>query len=90
MVRILIADDYEAARRAIRRLLEGRPGWEVCGEAVDGLAVVQKTAELKPDVVILDLASLEMVAGGLCFWRLAVCLLWQATNLTCHSFGKKQ
>src|SRR5258708_28133909 len=56
MLRILIADDYEAARRAIRRLLEGRPGWEVCGEAVDGLGVVQKTAELKPDVVILDLA----------------------------------
>ena len=55
MVRILIADDYEAARRAIRRLLEGRPGWEVCGEAADGLGVVLKTAELKPDVVILDL-----------------------------------
>src|SRR5260221_6061850 len=56
MVRILIADDYEAARRAIRRLLEQRPGWEVCGEAADGLGVVLKTAELKPDVVILDLA----------------------------------
>jgi DNA-binding NarL/FixJ family response regulator len=35
MVRILIADDYEAARRAIRRLLEQCPGWEVCGEAAD-------------------------------------------------------
>src|SRR5260221_1774939 len=56
MVRILIADDYEAAGRAIRRLLEQRPGWEVCGEAADGLGVVLKTAELKPDVVMLDLA----------------------------------
>ena len=55
-MRILIADDYEAARRAIRRLLEQHPGWEVCGEAADGLGVVLKTAELKPDVVILDLA----------------------------------
>jgi DNA-binding NarL/FixJ family response regulator len=62
MVRILIADDYEAARRAIRRLLEQRPGWEVCGEAADGLGVVLKTAELKPDVVILDLA-LGMIDG---------------------------
>jgi DNA-binding NarL/FixJ family response regulator len=55
-MRILIADDYEAARRAIRRLLEQRPGWEVCGEAADGLGVVLKTAELRPDLVILDLA----------------------------------
>jgi DNA-binding NarL/FixJ family response regulator len=55
MARILIADDYEAARRAIRRLLEERPDWEVCGEAADGLGVVLKTAELKPDLVILDL-----------------------------------
>jgi two-component system, LytTR family, response regulator AlgR len=62
MVRILIADDYEAARRAIRRLLEGRPGWEVCGEAADGLGVVLKTAELKPDLIILDLA-LGMING---------------------------
>jgi DNA-binding NarL/FixJ family response regulator len=62
MVRILIADDYEAARRAIRRLLEGRPGWEVCGEAADGLGVVLKTAELKPDLIILDLA-LGMIDG---------------------------
>jgi DNA-binding NarL/FixJ family response regulator len=55
-MRILIADDYEAARRAIRRLLEQRPGWEVCGEAADGLGVVLKTAELRPDLIILDLA----------------------------------
>ena len=61
-MRILIADDYEAPRRAIRRLLEGRPGWEVCGEAADGLGVVLKTAELKPDLVILDLA-LGMIDG---------------------------
>ena len=62
MARILIADDYDAARRAIRRLVEGRPGFEVCGEATDGLGAMLKTVELKPDLVILDL-GLGMIDG---------------------------
>jgi DNA-binding NarL/FixJ family response regulator len=62
MARILIADDYDAARRGIRRLLEAYPGWEVWGEAADGFGVVLKTAELKPDLVILDL-ELGMIDG---------------------------
>ena len=62
MTRTLIADDYEAARRAIRRLLEQRSDWEVCGEAADGLGVVLKAVELKPDLVILDL-ELGMIDG---------------------------
>jgi DNA-binding NarL/FixJ family response regulator len=62
MARILIADDHAPARRAIRRLIEAHAGWQVCGEAADGLGVVLKTAELKPDLVILDL-SLERISG---------------------------
>ena len=53
MPRLLIADDSAASRRALRNLIEGN-GWEVCGEAEDGLAAVEKTAILKPDLVILD------------------------------------
>jgi len=53
MPRLLIADDSAASRRALRNLLEGN-GWEVCGEADDGLAAVEKVAILKPDLVILD------------------------------------
>jgi DNA-binding NarL/FixJ family response regulator len=53
MSRILIADDSSASRRALRNLIEGN-GWEVCGEAEDGLAAVERTAVLKPDLVILD------------------------------------
>jgi len=53
MPRLLIADDSAASRRALRNLIEAN-GWEVCGEAEDGLTAVEKTAVLKPDLVILD------------------------------------
>ncbi len=51
---ILIADDHELMRQGLRSLLESRPGWAVCAEAVDGREAVDKTKELNPDVVILD------------------------------------
>jgi DNA-binding NarL/FixJ family response regulator len=54
-VRILVADDHEVVRRGVRALLEARPGWEVCAEATDGREAVAKTAETRPDVVILDI-----------------------------------
>jgi DNA-binding NarL/FixJ family response regulator len=53
MPRILIADDSQATRYALRRLIEGN-GWEVCGEAEDGLSAVERAGVLKPDLVILD------------------------------------
>lgn len=52
--RILIADDHEVVRQGLRALVDTHPGWEVCGEAGDGWQAVAKTAELKPDVVALD------------------------------------
>jgi DNA-binding NarL/FixJ family response regulator len=39
----------------MRQTIESHPGWEVCGEASDGLEAVSKAAELTPDLVILDL-----------------------------------
>ena len=54
MTRILIADDRESMRTAIRALIKLRPDWEICGEANDGREVVAKAAELQPDVVVLD------------------------------------
>jgi len=55
-VRILIADDDAAIRRLLRRLLESRAEWSVCGDACDGNEAVSKAAELNPDIVVLDLA----------------------------------
>ena len=55
-LRLLIADDNATTRRLLRALLETREGWQVCGEAANGVEVVAKSAELNPDIVILDLA----------------------------------
>lgn len=55
LLRILIADDHEVARRGIRSLLESHPGWEVVGEAADGREAVNAANRLKPDLVLLDI-----------------------------------
>lgn len=59
--RILIADDHEAVRRGLRSALAGA-GWQICGEAVNGQEAIQKTMELKPDLIILDV-SMPNVGG---------------------------
>jgi DNA-binding NarL/FixJ family response regulator len=59
-LRILIADDYESVIRSVRAILEAHSGWEVCGEATNGREAVLKASELKPDLIILDLAMPEI------------------------------
>jgi len=54
--RILIADDHDIVRCGIRTMLEAHPGWSVCGEARDGREAVAKVEELRPDLVVLDVA----------------------------------
>lgn len=53
--RVLVVDAHEVVRLGIRSLLEGHEGWEVCGEAADGREAVEKTADMLPDLIILDL-----------------------------------
>ena len=54
--RILIADDGEEVRQVVRAIFEARTAYEICGEAGNGLEAVEKTLELKPDLVLLDVA----------------------------------
>jgi len=53
--RILIADDHCLIRLGLRSLLETHQGWVVCGEATDGVDVIEMCAQLNPDLLILDL-----------------------------------
>ena len=54
-VKVFLADDAEVIRKAIRMLLSGRDDIAVVGEASNFLETIQKTAELHPDLIILDL-----------------------------------
>jgi DNA-binding NarL/FixJ family response regulator len=54
-IRILLADDHTMLREALRRAMEGA-GLIVVGEAADGEEAVRLTADLRPDVVLMDVS----------------------------------
>lgn len=50
-------DDHEIVRQGLKLLLgSDRSVWDICGEAENGRQAVEKVAELKPDLVILDVS----------------------------------
>jgi DNA-binding NarL/FixJ family response regulator len=59
-LRILVADDHDVVRQGLRSLLESRTGWEVCGEASNGREAVEMCVQLKPEIVIMDIAMPTM------------------------------
>lgn len=73
-VRVLLADDLPLLRMGFRLILEGEGGITVVGEASDGVEAVAMTAQLHPDVVLMDVrmprldgiaATREIVSSGL-------------------------
>lgn len=54
-IKVLIADDHVFYREGVRTFLENEPDFEVVGEAGNGEEVLAKAAELKPDVILMDL-----------------------------------
>jgi len=55
-IRLLIADDHPIFRDGLRRLLETEPGLTVVGEAADGAETIALARQLRPDILLLDLA----------------------------------
>jgi len=55
-ITVLLAEDHVITRQGIRRLLEDEKGLAVIGEAGDGEEAVQMVTEMKPDVVVMDIA----------------------------------
>jgi DNA-binding NarL/FixJ family response regulator len=54
-IRILVVDDYMDWRKEVRFLLRARPEYQVIWEASNGSEAVQKAAELKPDLILMDI-----------------------------------
>ena len=58
-LRVLIVDDHEPVRKALRRLVTVE-GWAVCGEAGDGGQSLDAVRALEPDVILMDLYLPDM------------------------------
>lgn len=59
-ITILLADDHSMVRQGFRRILESQADMEIVGEAANGREALEKSAELKPDVVVMDVAMPEL------------------------------
>ncbi|MBI2847080.1 MAG: response regulator transcription factor [Chloroflexi bacterium] len=62
-IRVIIADDHTILREGVRKLLELHDDIEVVGEAADGKEAVEKSTQLTPDIVLMDIAMPGL--GGL-------------------------
>jgi DNA-binding NarL/FixJ family response regulator len=59
-IRLLVADDHKIFRQGIKKLLEDESDLQVVGEASDGRDAVKKATELKPDVILMDIAMANL------------------------------
>ncbi|MCP5162283.1 MAG: response regulator transcription factor [Hahellaceae bacterium] len=60
LCKILITDDEPLARQRLKRLIEPLTGYQICGEAGNGVEALRLISELEPDIVLMDIRMPEM------------------------------
>jgi DNA-binding NarL/FixJ family response regulator len=55
MIKLVLVEDHEVVRQGLRALLVAEPDFQIVGETGDGLAAAELVAQLRPDVLVLDL-----------------------------------
>lgn len=60
VIKLLIVDDHDIVRTGLKSFLETQTGLEVVGEACNGIEAMEKTVEVCPDVVLMDVTMPEM------------------------------
>lgn len=67
-IRVLIADDHAPTREGIYNLVQAAPDIDVVGEARDGTEAQQMTADLRPDILLLDLVMPDTKPADVEHW----------------------
>ena len=58
----MIVDDHEVVRQGVRRILESHNGWKIVGESANGEQALRLHAQLKPDVILMDI-TMPIMSG---------------------------
>lgn len=83
-LRVYLADDHPVVRNGLRGLIDAQPDMTVVGEAPDGETAVREAAELRPDVVVMDV-SMPGIGGVEATRRIrATCPEVRVVALTAH------
>jgi DNA-binding NarL/FixJ family response regulator len=94
VIGVLVADDQALLRGSFRLLIESEPGFEVVGEAADGVEAVERAHTLLPDVVLMDvrmprmdgIAATRLICGSAATSGVRVLVLTMF-DLDAHVFG---